>query len=370
MLDLIDIRRTLHRIPERGYEESETSDKLFEIISEVTHDRTDVAVERHRTAILVHVPGEDPNRTIGWRADMDGLPTTEQTGLEFASTHDGLMHACGHDIHMTCGLGILERVLAKKPKHNLVILFQPAEECSGAKAVYESGVLDTVDEFYGLHVSPQWEPGTVATRPGALCPSAMQVVVEFTGKPGHPGMPHHAVDPIVAVADFVLQIQTMVSRNFDPASGGVVLTFDTITGGTGGTASPSARVAGTLRVLTKDQHDLVFRRIREIAHGVASSYGAIVDVQLNDASHPPVADDETVTRKFVDYALARRDVKLAEAPVTMTSDDFGAIVDHIPGMMFWLGVGGENPLHSSTFAPSEDVIGPTVALVGEYLLQA
>jgi N-acetyldiaminopimelate deacetylase len=305
---------------------------------------------------------------------MDGLPTAEQTGLPFASTNEGLMHACGHDVHMACALGILERVLAKRPKHSLVFLFQPAEEGGGgAKAAYDSGLLDRydIDEFYALHVSPQWEPGAIATRPGSPFASASEVVVEFTGKPGHAGMPHLAVDPIVAVADFVMQIQAMVSRNFDPAAGGVVLTFGAISGGgTDNAVAPSARVAGTLRVLTKDQHDRAFRRIREIAHGVAGSYGASVDVQLNDGAYLPVVDDKILTRKFVDYAAGRKDVTLVEAPVTMTSEDFGYLVDHVPGMMFWLGVGGENPLHSNKFAPSEDAIAPTVALVGEYLLQA
>jgi N-acetyldiaminopimelate deacetylase len=167
-----------------------------------------------------------------------------------------------------------------------------------------------------------------------------------------------------------MQVQAMVSRNFDPAAGGVVLTFGTISGGTAQDAvAPSARVAGTLRVLTKAQHDMAFRRIREIAHGVAAAVGASVDVQLNDGAYPPPVDDTAVARKFVDYAVGRKDVKLVEAPVTMTSEDFGYIVDHIPGMMFWLGVGGDNPLHSNRFAPDEDAIGPAVALVGEYLLQ-
>ncbi len=371
MLDLIDIRRTLHRIPERAFEESETSDKLFEIIAELAHDRTDVTVARHGTAIVVQVPGEDSSHTIGWRADIDGLATTEKTGLPFASEHEGFMHACGHDIHMACAIGILEHVLAKKPKHSLVFLFQPAEEgAAGAKAVYDAGVLDRygIDEFYSLHVSPQWEPGAIATRPGTVFATACALTVEFTGKPGHAGMPHAAVDPILAMADFVMQIQAIVSQNFDPASGGMVLTFGEIHGG--GRAGPTVRLYGTLRAVNSDQQYLAFRRIREIAHGVAMSHGATVEVDLDENEEPPVVDDASIAQKFVGYASGRKGVKLVEAPVAMSSEDYGYLVNHIPGMMLWLGVGGDNPLHSNKFSPSEEAIAPTVALVGEYLLQA
>ncbi len=383
MLDLIEIRRALHRIPELAFEEYKTSQMLSGIITSLVSGRDDIEIVRHRTGIIVHVPataGADGRaaagagvKTIGWRADMDGLPVAEETGLPFGSAHPGIMHACGHDVHMTCGLGILERVLAGPQRHSFVFLFQPAEEnISGAREICDAGLLDKyrISEFYALHVSPEWDAGVLATRPGTLMAGSSSVTVEFTGVAGHAGMPHRAVDPIVAVATFVLQIQAMIARNFDPATGGVVLTFGTISGGTvvNGVAA-SAQVMGTLRFLNSAQHDLAFKRITEIAEGVALATGATAQVLLEDSPWVPLINDAEITARFAEYMRNRADVAVEDAPVTMASEDYGYLVSRIPGMMFWLGTGRGHPLHSEKFSPDENAIGPTVRLIGDYLAQ-
>jgi N-acetyldiaminopimelate deacetylase len=382
MLDLIEIRRELHRIPELAFEEHETSEKLFETIGKLLEDRPDAEITRYRTGIIVYLPGTEAaapasgaggRKTIGWRADMDGLPIAETTGLPFASTRPAAMHACGHDVHMTCGLGILERVSARPQRNDFVFLFQPAEEnISGAQAIYDAGLLGKygIDEFYALHVSPEWDAGVIATRPGTLLAGSSSVIVEFTGVPGHAAMPHQTVDPIISVASFVLQIQAMIARNFDPAVGGVVLTFGTISGGTvvNGVAA-SAKVMGSLRFLNLAQRDLAFRRIREIADGVATATGATVEVLLADSPWVPTVNDPVITAKFAGYMRGRGDVAFADAPVTMASEDFGYLISHIPGMMFWLGTGRGHPLHSDKFSPDEAVIEPTVRLIADYLSQ-
>jgi len=381
VLDLIEIRRGLHRIPELAFEEHQTSGMLSGIITGLVSGRDDIEITRHRTGIIVHVPATAVTdghpaagaggKTIGWRADMDGLPITEETGLPFGSAHPGLMHACGHDVHMTCGLGILERILAGPQRHSFVFLFQPAEEnISGAKEIYDAGLLDKyrISEFYALHVSPEWDAGVIATRPGTLLAGSSSVTVEFTGVAGHAGMPHRAVDPIIAVASFVLQIQAMIARNFDPATGGVVLTFGTISGGTvvNGVAA-SATVMGTLRFLTSDQHDLAFKRIREIAEGVALATGATAAVRLEDSPWVPVSNDPGITARFTGYMRNRPGAAVEDAPVTMASEDYGYLLSHIPGMMFWLGTGRGHPLHSGKFTADEKAIEPTVRLIADYL---
>jgi N-acetyldiaminopimelate deacetylase len=371
VLDLVEIRRGLHRIPELAFEEHKTSEMLFGIIAGLVSGRDDVEVTRHRTGIIVHVPATAGGATIGWRADMDGLPVAEETGLPFGSAHPGVMHACGHDVHMTCGLGILERILAGPQRNSFVFLFQPAEEnISGAQEICDAGLLDRyrISCFYALHVSPEWDAGVIATRPGALLAGSSSVTVEFTGVAGHAGMPHRAVDPIVSVASFVLQIQAMIARNFDPAAAGVVLTFGTISGGTvvNGVAA-SAKVMGTLRFLDSARHDLAFRRITEIAQGVALATGATVDVRLADSAWVPVRNDPGITARFTDYMRSRPGVAFEDAPVTMASEDYGYLISRIPGMMFWLGVGRGHPLHSGKFSPDEKAIAPTVRLISDYL---
>jgi N-acetyldiaminopimelate deacetylase len=376
VLDLIEIRRRLHRIPESAFEEHATSELLFRVIGDLVRDRDDIEVTRYRTGIIVHVPATGTARagqTIGWRADMDGLPITEDTGLPFGSAHPGMAHACGHDVHMTCGLGILERILARPQRNAFVFLFQPAEEnISGAREIYDAGLLDRyhITELYALHVSPEWDAGVIATRSGTLFAGSSSVAVTFTGVSGHAGMPHRAVDPIVSVASFVLQIQAMIARNFDPAVGGVVLTFGTISGGTvvNGVAG-SAGVLGTLRFLHDEQRELAFRRIREIADGVALATGAGVDVRLEASPWVPLVNDPSITGRFTDHLRKRLGVRFEDAPPAMTAEDFGYLVSHIPGMMFWLGVGRGHPLHSGKFSPEESAIEPAVKLIADYFEQ-
>jgi N-acetyldiaminopimelate deacetylase len=375
-LDLPGIRRALHRIPELAFEETRTSEFVHDVISGLVtaSGRAGVEVRRHRTGIIVHVPGTGAGRAIGWRSDMDALPVAERTGLPFASQREGVAHACGHDVHMTIGLGLLERILGG-PRRGLdyVFLFQPAEEhLSGAAEFWDSGLLGEygIDEFYALHVSPEYAPGVIATRPGTLFAGSASVTVEFTGVPGHAAMPHRAVDPIVSVASFVMNVQSLVSRSTDPAAGGLVLTFGTISGGTvvNGIAG-SAKVMGTLRFLNEEQHDLAFRRIREIAAGSATATGATADVWLEDSPWIPVINDATITERFISYLRGRDGVAWQEAPVTMTSEDFGYLLARIPGMMFWLGTGGDHPLHSGQFAPPVAIIEPAVNLIADYLAQ-
>ena len=375
VLDLIGIRRQLHRIPELAFEEHRTSDLLASVVADLADGRDDVEVTRYRTAIIVHIPAtEGPGgRTIGWRADMDGLPVTEGTGLPFASEQPGQMHACGHDIHMTVALGLLEQMLSRPQRNSFVFCFQPAEEnISGAEAIVNEGLLDKyeISEFYALHVSPEWDTGVIATRQGTFMAGSSGVTVEFTGVAGHAGMPHRTVDPIVSVATFVLQIQAMIARNFDPAVGGVVLTFGTINGGTvvNGVAD-SAKVMGTLRFLDSAQHHLAFKRIREIADGVALATGATVKVTLEDSPWVPVENDPAITARFMQYARGHADLAFTDTPVTMASEDYGYLVERIPGMMFWLGVGQGHPLHSEKFAPDEKAIETAVKLMTSYFAQ-
>jgi N-acetyldiaminopimelate deacetylase len=172
------------------------------------------------------------------------------------------------------------------------------------------------------------------------------------------------------VASFVLQIQAMIARNFDPAAGGVVLTFGTISGGTAvNGVAVSAIVMGTLRFLDSDQHDLAFKRISEIADGVALATGATVSVLLEDSPWAPVSNDPGVTSRFTGYMRARSDVAFEDAPVTLASEDYGYLLSQIPGMMFWLGTGRGHALHSGMFSPDEKAIEPTVRLIGDYLAQ-
>ncbi|MDR0595777.1 MAG: N-acetyldiaminopimelate deacetylase [Puniceicoccales bacterium] len=369
-LDLIKIRHDLHQIPEICFEERETSNYLYSIITGLVKGRSGVKIKRYKTGIVVYIPGTDPTKTIGWRSDMDGLPIKEETKLPFASKHKEKMHACGHDIHMAVGLGILEQILSKSQKNNFLFVFQPAEEGGGgAKALYDAGVFRKykIDEIYAMHVSPEYDPGVIATKPGVLFAGSSSIAIEYTGKSGHAATPNKAINAILAASEFIMNVQAIVSRDLNPTKG-EVLSFGTINGGTTpNVIAESVKICGNLRALTKETMELAHKRIREIAKGVSESSGAKANVLISTGSYFPGINNGEITKRFVDYVKSRDGVKFVEAPISMTAEDFGYILYHIPGMMFWLGVGGNEPLHSNKFSPDEKVIKPIVELVSEYL---
>ena len=242
MIDYQKIRRDLHQIPEIGLEEYKTHAYLMRIIDELTAGLDFVEIRTWRTGILVFIKGSTPTKTIGWRTDIDGLPIVEETGFAFASQHEGRMHACGHDMHMTIALGLLEKLTTEQPKNNL--LFQPAEENeAGGMLMYEDGAFGDwlPDEFYGLHVRPDLKVGDIATNTSTLFAGTCEVKLIFKGKGGHAAFPHNANDALVAASYFITQVQTIVSRNVDPIEGAVVTFGEFHAGTTNNVIAESAR---------------------------------------------------------------------------------------------------------------------------------
>ena len=220
-------RRDLHAIPELALAEYKTHDYLLKQLKSWQNDTMTIrTVDALPTAILVRIQGTAPQRTIGYRADIDALPVTEATGLPFASTHPGKMHACGHDVHMSIALAIVQYFSQHQPKDNLIVFFQPAEEAmSGGKLAYDLGLFTgewRPDEFYGIHDQPDLPAGVLSTRPGTLFAGTAELKVTIHGQGGHAAYPHLVKDPIVAAAELILQLQTVVSRAVDPMQGGVV----------------------------------------------------------------------------------------------------------------------------------------------------
>ncbi|MSE20862.1 amidohydrolase, partial [Lactobacillus parabuchneri] len=206
--DLIHIRRHLHEYPELAMHEFKTHDYLLETIQSMNQDHLEVReIPELPTALLVYVAGANPQRTIGYRTDIDALPVTEQTGLPFSSKISGIMHACGHDIHMTVALGVLSWFSEHQPSDNLIFFFQPAEESeNGGKVAYELGVFEgkwRPDEFYGLHDNPGLPAGAIGCRMGTLFAGTTEVNVDLIGKSGHAAYPQNANDMVVAAAEFI-----------------------------------------------------------------------------------------------------------------------------------------------------------------------
>lgn len=370
MLDLIATRRALHQIPELGMEEFKTHAFLMETIEGLLQDCSFSQVRTWETGILVYLTGSAPQKTIGWRTDIDGLPIVEETGLDFKSLQPDRMHACGHDFHMTIALGLLEKMAEQQPKNNLLFLFQPAEEnLAGGMVMYEAGAFGDwlPDEFYGLHVRPDLKVGQMATNRATLFAGTCEVKIRFTGKGGHAAFPHTANDALVAASYFVTQVQSVVSRNVDPIEGAVVTFGSMHAGTTNNVITETAFLHGTIRALTQSMSLLVQKRVREIAEGIALSFGVDLEIELNPSGYLPVENNPQLADELMTYFEQVDGVEMIDCPPAMTGEDFGYLLNKVPGVMFWLGVDTPYPLHNPRLSPKEEVLPFAVDKLSDFL---
>ena len=370
MLDLIQTRRDLHQIPEIGLEEYKTHAYLMDVIEGLIEGKSFAQVRTWNTGILVFLEGNAPSKTIGWRTDIDGLPIVEETGLPFASQHEGRMHACGHDMHMTLALGALERMLEEQPKENLLFLFQPAEENeAGGMLMFEDGAFGDwlPDIFYGLHVRPDLKVGDIATNTGTLFAGTCEVKITFKGKGGHAAFPHQTKDALVAAAYFVTQVQTIVSRNVDPIEGAVVTFGSMHAGTTNNVIAETAFLHGTIRTLTQEMNQLTQERLREVAEGVAKSFGMELELEMRQGGYLPVENNPALAQELMDFYTADEETNLIDILPAMTGEDFGYLLNKVPGVMFWLGIDSEAPLHSPRMSPDEAALPFGVDKISRFL---
>ncbi|MFC0270730.1 N-acetyldiaminopimelate deacetylase [Metabacillus herbersteinensis] len=364
---LINIRRDLHQIPEIGFQEHKTQQYLLNYIAQLPSER--IEVKKWRTGIFVKVNGTNPKKMIGYRADIDGLPITEETGFEFVSEHDGNMHACGHDFHMTIALGIFTHFVHKPVNDDLLFIFQPAEEGpGGAELMLQSEIMKDwkPDLITALHIAPELPEGTIATRPGLLFANTSELYIDLVGKGGHAAYPHTTQDMIVAACSLVTQLQTIIARNVDPLDSAVV-TIGKITSGTvQNIIAEKARLEGTIRTLSVESMQKVKERIEALVKGVEIGYSCRAEIDYGAMYHQ-VYNHESVTRDFMKYVSSNSHVNVIECKEAMTGEDFGYMLEEIPGFMFWLGVDSPFGLHHSKLAPNEQALETAVNLMSDYL---
>ncbi|HBF74670.1 MAG TPA: N-acetyldiaminopimelate deacetylase [Lactobacillus sp.] len=358
---LIKIRRDLHQIPELALNEVQTSAYLEKVIASFNQTHLEIRkIPDLPTALLVRIEGSAPKRTLGYRTDIDALPVTEETGLPFASKHPGVMHACGHDIHMTVALGVLSYFAEHQPTDNMVFFFQPAEESeNGGKLAYELGVFKDQwrpDEFYGLHDNPDLPAGAIGCRMGTLFAGTTEVNIDLEGKGGHAAYPQDANDMVVAAAALISQVQTIISRSIDPIEGGVITLGKLEAGTIRNVIAGHAHIEGTIRGLTQVMIKRIDQRLQDVGEGIARSFNAKVTVGLNQGGYLPVENNPELTKRFIKYMKENPDVNFVETEPAMTGEDFGYLLSKIPGTMFWLGVEDDSQLHSATLSPKESSI--------------
>lgn len=365
--ELTAIRRDLHKIPEIGLREEKTSHYLREKIDNM---QTAFMEIRHwQTGTIVFIKGYQPEKTYGWRTDIDGLPILEENLSDYQSRHVGAMHACGHDFHMTIALGLLKNRLRTQPKNNFLFLFQPAEENdAGGMLMYEDHAFEGIepDEFYALHVAPELPTGVIGTRVGTLFAGTCTIHATLTGKGGHAAFPHLANDMVIAACQFIQQAQTIVSRNVDPIKGAVVTFGSLHAGTTNNVIAGEAKLAGTIRTFTQEMSELTQRRVKEIAAGIALSFNCEIEMHLEQKGYFPVVNHPETTEKFMAAVNQDPFFTFEESQPAMTGEDFGYLLDKYPGTMFWLGVDSPYGLHHPKFNPKESVLAPAVKFLTNF----
>lgn len=362
MLDLQQIRRKLHQIPELGFQEKKTQQYLLENIKSLETDK--VSIKLWETGILVFVEGKAPTKTIGYRADIDGLPITEQTGLSFSSKHDGKMHACGHDFHMAIALGVLEKIILEPMNDHCLFIFQPAEEGpGGALPLLQSEAFQSwrPDIVFALHIAPELPVGTVASKPGLLFANTSELFIDFAGKGGHAAYPHLTKDMTVAASSFVVQMQQIVSRNVNPLEASVVTIGKMQSGFVQNAIAGTARLEGTIRTQHPDSINTVKNQLEKLIKGFEIAYDCKIEVDYG-ANYYQVYNQAEQVKEFR-QALAGSNVHYQEAEAAMTGEDFGYMLKEIPGFMFWLGVDSAYGLHHAQLNPDEAALGVGVEAV-------
>jgi len=363
----IQIRRDLHKIPEIGFKEVKTQAYLVNYLQTLPSERIELKI--WETGIFVLVKGTKPERIIGYRADMDGLPITEETNYEFKSEHEGYMHACGHDFHMTIALGILTHFVENPVRDSLLFLFQPAEEGpGGAEPMLNSKVAKEwkPDMITALHISPELPVGTIATKPGLLFANTSELFIDLKGKGGHAAYPHMTNDMVVAACSLVTQLQSVVSRNVDPLDSAVI-TIGKITGGTvQNIIAENARLEGTIRTLSVKSMEKVKERIEALVNGVEVGYNCKATIDYGAMYHQ-VYNQEHLTTEFMEYVNEYTSFTANKCTEAMTGEDFGYMVEQIPGFMFWLGVNSDYGLHHAKLQPDESAINVAIQLMTSYL---
>ncbi|MET1248024.1 N-acetyldiaminopimelate deacetylase [Sporolactobacillus sp. STCC-11] len=365
-MDYIGIRRALHQIPELGFEEVETQAFLLEQIQRLPQDR--IQMKKWKTGLLVHVSGTDPSKLVGFRTDIDGLPVKENTGYDFQSKHEGKMHACGHDFHMTIALGALENIVLHPVKEDTLFIFQPAEEGpGGALPLMASDEFKTwkPDLIFALHVSPEFPAGTVATKEGILFANTSELFIDFNGKGGHAASPHLTHDTIVAASHFIVGLQTIVARRVNPLHS-AVLTIGKITGGfKQNIIAEHARVEGTIRTLSQDTMALIKDDIERQVKAIEIAYQCKGTIDYG-ANYYQVFNRKEYVDPFICFCKDK-DFPYVICDDAMAGEDFGYFLKELPGFMFWLGIGKTSSLHAADFKPDEAALAQGVKVVSAYI---
>ena len=370
--EIIEIRRHIHTNPELGFEEYKTSEF---IASKLTEFGIPFKKGIAKTGIVALIQCKNPQKiTIALRADMDALPILEQNDVKYKSINEGVMHACGHDAHVACLLGVAKIIntLKEELQGTVKLIFQPSEEMfpGGALAMINEGVLENPkpDLIIGQHVLPTMNSGKMGLKSGKYMASTDEIYLTVKGKGGHGATPELNIDPVVIAAHIIIALQQIVSRNARPDVPTVLSFGRVIANGRTNVIPDLVTLDGTLRTFNEVWRAEVHQKITKMAQSIAEGMGGSCDVRI-EKGYPFLVNDDKVTKEVSDNAkafLGEENVK--ELPLRMTAEDFAYFTQQIPACFYRLGIRNESKgitsnLHTNTFNIDEDSLKTGMGLM-------
>ena len=365
--EIVAQRRDFHRHPELGFQEHRTAGVVADAMNDLgLKVRTGVA----ETGVIALLEGKRPSPTILLRFDMDALPIQEETGASYTSTVDGVMHACGHDGHTAIGMAVAKLLHSHRQDlpGTIKFVFQPAEEgLNGAERMVEEGVLlDPVPDYtLAMHLWNDQPVGWIGITPGPAMAGSERLEIEITGRGGHGASPHQAVDPVLAAAQVICALQSVVSRNLDPCQAAVVSVTQVRAGDAFNVIPSKALLKGTIRTFGGEVRDLVLQRVKEIAGGVAQAMGCEAQVKVERLT-PPVVNNRALATKL--QSLVKRvypEATVDSEEVTMGSEDMAFMMEDIPGCYMFGGssnpANGLDASHHNPHFDFDEVVLPRAA---------
>ncbi|MEQ1539752.1 MAG: M20 family metallopeptidase [Sphingorhabdus sp.] len=369
--DLVALRRDIHREPELGLQNPKTLAKIKGALAGLPLEFREGP---STTGLIAILRGPANGRTVLLRGDMDALPLHEDTGLDYGSTIEGAMHACGHDTHVAMLVGAAKMLSARRDELSgtVMFMFQPGEEGHhGARFMLDDGLIDPLpDAAFALHIMPNAPHGIFTGRAGALLASSDVLSITVKGAGGHASMPHDAVDPIPVACAIVSAIQTMITRTvsvFDPA----VVTIAKISAGTTNNIIPeTANMLGTIRTLSPYQRGHVADELRRLAPAIAAAHNCTAEVEITPGFPVTLCDASAVAfgKRVVEDQFGAESWKTLDTPI-MGAEDFAYVLEKVPGAMFFLGASHEGDdwrsccgLHSNRMVLDDSVMARGAAL--------
>jgi len=352
-------RRDIHAHPEILYETHRTAALVADKLREFGCDEVVTGIGRTGVVGVIRGKTDTKGAVIGLRADMDALPMQEQTGLDYASTIDGAMHACGHDGHTAMVLGAAKYLSETRNfDGTAVVIFQPAEEGGmGGKAMCDDGMMDRfgIQEVYAMHNMPGLPVGQFAIRPGPMLAAADEFAITLEGRGGHAAKPHDTVDTVVMASQMIVALQSIVSRNTDPTLQAVLSVTSVETSSNAFNVIPqSALLRGTVRTHSNEMRDLIEARLSAVVAGVAASFGG--SAQVDYQRGVPVTINAPEQTVYATEAANRVGGSCIEAPMVMGGEDFSFMLEERPGAFIAMGIGDAAGLHHPEYNFNDEAI--------------